>query len=243
VSPEPIRNGEEERRGELVAGSTRRLKFGIREPSGGRDAVFVARAHATTMGEGDHFDVRRDLHGSRPTGSSRFDRMAVPYYPRCRLEYRHRIGYIAARLASRASARGKAREHVVAACQPDHGGEQMSETRTYTGGCHCGEVRFEVTVDISSVVSCNCSLCQKRGALWAFVTPESFALRAGLEQLRDYQFGKRTIHHLFCPQCGVGAFSRGSTPKGAEMVAINVRCLDDVDPGSLQQVPFDGRSL
>jgi hypothetical protein len=118
----------------------------------------------------------------------------------------------------------------------------MSETKTYTGGCHCGEVRFEVTADISSVVDCNCSICQKRGALWAFVPPEKFGLRAGLEDLKDYQFGKKTIHHLFCAQCGVGAFSRGQNPNGGEMIAVNVRCLDDVDIAALKLTPFDGRS-
>jgi hypothetical protein len=119
----------------------------------------------------------------------------------------------------------------------------MADTKNYTGGCHCGEVRFEVTADISSVMACNCSICQKRGALWVFVSPENFALRAGAENLKDYLFGKRTIHHLFCPQCGVGAFSRGNAPQGGEMVAINVRCLDDVDLAALTRVPFDGRSL
>jgi hypothetical protein len=118
----------------------------------------------------------------------------------------------------------------------------MSETKNYTGGCHCGEVRFEVTADISSVASCNCSLCQKRGALWCFVPAEHFALRAGAEDLKDYQFGKKTIHHLFCPQCGVGAFSRGVW-KGEEIVAVNVRCLDDIDVAALKITPFDGRSL
>ena len=55
----------------------------------------------------------------------------------------------------------------------------MPEPKTYTGGCHCGEVRFEVTPDISNVVSCNCSICQKRGALWSFVPAGNFGLRAG----------------------------------------------------------------
>jgi hypothetical protein len=119
----------------------------------------------------------------------------------------------------------------------------MADGKNYTGGCHCGEVRFEVTADISSVIACNCSICQKRGALWVFVAPEHFALRAGSNDLKDYQFGKKSIHHLFCPQCGVGAFSRGSTPQGSEMVAVNVRCLDDVDVGSLKLTAFDGRSL
>ena len=120
----------------------------------------------------------------------------------------------------------------------------MAETKTFTGGCHCGEVRFEVTADVSSVTACNCSICQKRGALWTFVSPERFALRAGSDDLRDYQFAKKVIHHLFCPQCGVGSFSRGHSPKsGQEMIAINVRCLDDVDITGLKVTPFDGRSL
>ncbi|MFL6798479.1 MAG: GFA family protein [Xanthobacteraceae bacterium] len=116
-------------------------------------------------------------------------------------------------------------------------------SKTYSGGCHCGEVRFEVTTDLDKVIACNCSICQKRGALWTFVAPEQFALRAGSEDLKDYQFGKKLIHHLFCAQCGVGAFSRGTAPDGKEAVAVNVRCLDNMDIGSLQLMPFDGRSM
>ena len=119
----------------------------------------------------------------------------------------------------------------------------MAEAKNYSGGCHCGEVRYDVTADLSSVVTCNCSICQKRGALWTFVPEDKFALRAGAEDLSDYQFGKRTIHHFFCRQCGVGSFSRGKAPNGKEMVAVNVRCLDDVDIAALKLTPFDGRSL
>jgi hypothetical protein len=132
---------------------------------------------------------------------------------------------------------------VKTACTRPEELEIMADTKNYTGGCHCGEVRFEVTADISSVVSCNCSLCQKRGTLWVFVPPDSFALRAGAEDLKDYQFGKKIIHHLFCAQCGVGAFSRGTSPEGSEIVALNVRCLDDIDIATLEPTPFDGRSM
>jgi hypothetical protein len=119
----------------------------------------------------------------------------------------------------------------------------MAGAKTYTGGCHCGEVRFEVTTDLDNVIACNCSLCQKRGALWSFVPAASFALRAGVGALKDYQFGKKSLHHLFCAQCGVGAFSRGTNPKGDDMVAVNVCCLDEVDVATLKPTPFDGRSL
>jgi hypothetical protein len=35
----------------------------------------------------------------------------------------------------------------------------MSETKTYSGSCHCGKVRFEATAEISRASACNCSIC------------------------------------------------------------------------------------
>ena len=119
----------------------------------------------------------------------------------------------------------------------------MSDAKNYSGGCHCGQVRYDVTADLGSVAACNCSICVKRGALWTFVSVESFALRAGAEDLVDYQFAKKVIHHLFCRHCGVASFSRGLSPSGKEMVAINVRCLDGIDVATLQPAPVDGKSL
>ena len=118
----------------------------------------------------------------------------------------------------------------------------MAESKNFSGGCHCGLVRFDVTADLSQVIACNCSICTKRGALWTFVPPEQFALRAGADELVDYQFNKKVIHHLFCRRCGVGSFSRGHQPGGGEMIAVNVRCLDGIEPASLSPAPFDGKS-
>ena len=116
-------------------------------------------------------------------------------------------------------------------------------TRTFTGGCHCGRVRYEVTLDLSSAVDCNCSICSKRGALWTFAKASQFNLLQGADQLADYQFGRKIIHHVFCRTCGIGSFSRGLAPSGEETIAINVCCLDGVDTGSLKLMPFDGQSL
>ena len=45
----------------------------------------------------------------------------------------------------------------------------MSEKKTYAGGCHCGKVRYEVTTELTKVMSCNCSICSKKGHLLTFV--------------------------------------------------------------------------
>jgi len=118
----------------------------------------------------------------------------------------------------------------------------MGEKKTYGGGCHCGKVRYQVTTDLGMVLSCNCSICSKKGSLLTFVPADQFQLTSGEDALKDYQFNKMVIHHLFCQSCGIGSFGRGQKPDGTKMVAINVRCLDDVDPSKLEVTQFDGRS-
>ena len=118
----------------------------------------------------------------------------------------------------------------------------MSEPSTYTGGCHCGNVRYEVTAALDLVLDCNCSMCQKRGALWTYVGPDDFKLLKGGDALTDYQFNTRRIHHAFCATCGVASFARGSDAEGNEGVGINVRCLDGIDIRSLTLTPYNGRS-
>jgi hypothetical protein len=44
---------------------------------------------------------------------------------------------------------------------------------------------------------------------------------------------------LFGPVCGVESFARWKEPGGAEMVAANVRCLDDVDIAALSLTAYD----
>jgi hypothetical protein len=119
----------------------------------------------------------------------------------------------------------------------------MPDAKTYQGGCHCGRVRYQATSDLAQVVDCNCSICIKRGAMWAFVKTPQFKLVQGDDALTDYQFGKKQIHHLFCQSCGVGSFSRGLAPNGDETFAVNVNCLDDVDVATLKLMPFDGKNM
>jgi len=119
----------------------------------------------------------------------------------------------------------------------------MAEARTYEGGCHCGKVRFKVTTDLAKVGACNCSRCHKLGAHFTFVPPAQFELLSGEDALSDYQFNKKIIHHLFCSNCGVESFARGIAPNGQELVAVNARCIDGLDLGTLMFTPFDGKSL
>jgi hypothetical protein len=92
-------------------------------------------------------------------------------------------------------------------------------------------------------MSCNCSICSKKGHLLAFAPATAFTLKQGKEALSDYQFAKKIIHHLFCEICGIGSFGRGVGPGGKEMVAINLRCLDDFDCAAVPVTHYDGKSI
>lgn len=116
--------------------------------------------------------------------------------------------------------------------------------QTYTGGCHCGAVRYEVDVDLSQgTVKCNCSICRKARMWLAAAAPADFRLRSGAEALSEYQFGAERIHHLFCKHCGIKSFGRVKPPDGNEFVAIAVSCLDvpDSELASLSVMYVNGR--
>ena len=112
---------------------------------------------------------------------------------------------------------------------------------TYSGGCHCGKVRYQVTLDLGKVISCNCSMCGKKGSLLTFAPADQFKLVSGEGETTSYKFNKKVIDHLFCSTCGVTSFARG-LKDGKPMVAINARCLDGVDAKSLDVMDVDGAS-
>ena len=120
--------------------------------------------------------------------------------------------------------------------------ESKPESKQYTGSCHCGKVRFETTLAIEKVISCNCSICGRVGALRTFTPASQFKLLSGEDSLTDYQFGKEHLHHLFCKVCGIHSFASGKGRDGTEMRAVNVRCLEGVDPNALEVTHFDGKS-
>ncbi len=118
----------------------------------------------------------------------------------------------------------------------------MADATLQSGGCHCGKVRFEARGDFTAAMSCNCSICEKRGHWLAFVPESVFAITAGEDNLSDYLFNRHVIHHLFCRDCGIEAFARASAPDGTPMVAVNVRCIDGVDLAKVTVTAYDGRS-
>jgi hypothetical protein len=114
--------------------------------------------------------------------------------------------------------------------------------KTHLGSCHCGRIRFEVDGLIDSALSCNCSICQRKGSLLWFVPRASMRLTTPEGDTARYTFNKHVIQHVFCPTCGIHPYGEGKAPDGSPMAAINIRCIEGIDLGSVPVHHYDGRS-
>jgi len=110
------------------------------------------------------------------------------------------------------------------------------------GSCHCGEIAYTVELDPAAAISCNCSICSRLGAVWAFAPKAKFKLTRGEGRQGDYQFNKRVLHHRFCPTCGIESYAEGKGQDGSEQVGINLRCVQGIDVAKLNPRQVDGRS-
>ena len=111
----------------------------------------------------------------------------------------------------------------------------------HKGGCHCGNVRYEVEAPADLELSeCNCSICRKSGYLALIVPKAAFRLLTGEGDLTCYQFNSGVARHYFCTRCGIKSFYvPRSNPDG---ISVNARCLDQNTIASTTVKPFDGQN-
>jgi len=120
---------------------------------------------------------------------------------------------------------------------------ENSNLRRHAGGCHCGAVRYEVTVDATHGSRCNCSICTKVSPLGALVKPAAFKLVEGEEALSTYVWGSGFSKRFFCKHCGVHCYGSGSADfLGGDFVSVNLNTIDDIDPCEVETIYWDGRN-
>lgn len=112
----------------------------------------------------------------------------------------------------------------------------------YLGSCHCQKVRFAIEADIENAITCNCSICHRRGSILAFMPDAHFTLLSGENDMTEYLFGKKHIHHCFCSTCGILPFGYGKDKEGNLSRAINLRCLENFDLSKVKVTEYDGKN-
>lgn len=116
------------------------------------------------------------------------------------------------------------------------------------GRCHCGKTAFRIDAELpKSVTRCTCSICSKRGALYAYYRPEQCSVSAHADQI--YRWGSQLVSSHFCAECGCATYSEspafapdGSWDARTRVIAVNARLLDDFNADEVPVTVVDGKS-
>ncbi len=118
----------------------------------------------------------------------------------------------------------------------------MSNITKHHGSCLCGDVHFEVELDLGQGSRCNCTLCTKLGAVGSLVKPAAFKLLSAEGSLSSFtrtpEIGKR----FFCARCHTYCFGTGHLEiLGGDFVSVNLNCIDGFDVSRTELIYWDGR--
>jgi hypothetical protein len=113
--------------------------------------------------------------------------------------------------------------------------------------CHCGGTRFEVDEAPASVTRCTCSICSKKGSLWAYYEPAQFRLQPAPTGETAYRWSSRSVTFHHCPTCGCSTYNEtfdwSSGEAGRPMISVNARLFDEFDLDAVPVHVIDGRNL
>ncbi len=103
------------------------------------------------------------------------------------------------------------------------------------GACHCGALTWRFDGTPEGATACNCTVCRRYGALWAYDYEGHGIGVAG--PTSAYVRGKAIEFH-FCRTCGCIGFWRGQAldADGRRRIAVNLRLSE---PGPIAKVPID----
>jgi GNAT superfamily N-acetyltransferase len=103
------------------------------------------------------------------------------------------------------------------------------------GSCHCKAVTWAFKAMPDSATACNCTVCRRYGALWAYDYEGEGISVSGPTGL--YVRGKAIEFH-FCASCGCVAYWRAQSAdaQGRRRIAVNLRLTE---PGPVARLPID----
>jgi hypothetical protein len=110
---------------------------------------------------------------------------------------------------------------------------RFSGDRMIEASCHCGSVRIDIPRKPRTLTECNCSICRRYGALWAYFNASEVTITGTRAATSWYQWGDRSIRFVRCRTCGcITHWLEGRKSRSGRM-GVNARNLD---PDILQKI-------
>lgn len=96
---------------------------------------------------------------------------------------------------------------------------------TIEASCHCGAVRMQIASAPEAVTDCNCSICRRLGARWAYYTSGEVVITAAPGAFGDYSWGDRGIAFHHCRTCGCPTHWTSLDP-ARDRMGVNSRLME-----------------
>lgn len=94
------------------------------------------------------------------------------------------------------------------------------------GECHCGAVRLTLPAAPEKATDCNCSICRRLGALWAYYEVGTVLIEGHPEHTAEYIQGDRTLRTVRCKTCGIATHWEPLEPESGARLGVNLRIFD-----------------
>lgn len=98
-----------------------------------------------------------------------------------------------------------------------------------TGGCYCGELRYESTGDVQLQMQCHCRECQYitggNPNVIVALPKDGFSFTKGEPKAFERSDLERPVSRMFCGNCGTAIGTM--TPARPDSVMVKVGTLDD----------------
>lgn len=107
------------------------------------------------------------------------------------------------------------------------------------GACHCGAASWTLEGDPGPATACNCTLCRRYGALWAYdYENERIRLSGPSVAYTRADEANPSLEIRYCPTCGCVLAWRGLRldAHGRRRMAVNLRLAP---PEAVADLPID----
>jgi len=109
-----------------------------------------------------------------------------------------------------------------------------------SGHCHCRAVRVTIPRPPAEVTNCNCSLCRRLGALWAYFPCSEVQVDGDPEHTASYVQGDRTLRTVRCSTCGCVTHWAPLDAAQHPRMGVNMRLFDPAEAGNFRIKLLDG---
>lgn len=110
----------------------------------------------------------------------------------------------------------------------------------FTAQCHCGNVKITTRKIPNSLLSCNCSICNRIGALWAYYKADEVVIDIKEAPTSIYLWDKREIELHYCPNCSCTTHYCSVDEDGKKRTVINARMAELKIMEEIPVKKFDG---